>query len=391
MKNNLEDIKFLLKKLEETHPCLYFDTTKENVEKYVKGNFCEKDLNDLQFYYHLQRLFKIINDPHTKCRFKAKKFPLKLKVVDGKVLVIAAAKEHQNVLNSEITAINDIPVDVVLKELEKIISYTAIGHLESEQEHELLRGSSILSLPIFKNSNNIVKYTFEENGKTEEIEFNWEEEYKKEYNYDFLEERSYWFEYGKEKNIVIIKYKSCYEDKNKPMEEFVNDIKDFVQKNSVDNIIVDIRGNRGGDSSVIHPLLMFLRDYKAELITLIDKDVYSSGRWALFDLKRIGSKFVGTEIGTAINCFGNNDSFELPNSKININCSTTYWYYESGIMNGVNKEKFQEFYNNFNNKKYFTDETFTPEIYVKNNLNDYKNNYDKELNKAIECFNQRIQ
>lgn len=328
----------------------------------------------------------MIDDPHITCQYKTKKFPLILKIIDDKVIIMKASKEYEKFLFYEIVAINNISIQEITKELEKTISYSAIGHLKSQLEFDLMRGFSILSLPLFidKEDDTII-YKLQKNGEYQEIIFNWHDNF----NYDFCENRLYWFDYDSINNILIIKYKSCYSDPKKTMEQFVEELKDFVQKNPINNVIVDIRGNGGGKSGIIKPLIVFLDASKFNLVTLVDDVVYSSGRWALVDLKRIGSKLIGTETGTATNCFGYITEFILPYTKMLIKCSLRYLYYKDQYMETVTKEEFESFYKNPQNKQYFTYSNIEPDIYVKNKFEDYKNHYDRELNEAKQYFNEK--
>ena len=73
-----------------------------------------------------------------------------------------------------------------------------------------------------------------------------------------------------------------------------------------------------------------------ELFTLVDRGVFSSGRFAAIEMKRIGSKIVGEEIGTPINCFGYVSGNGItPNSNIHFNFARVYWYEDNGFMKGI--------------------------------------------------------
>lgn len=158
--------------------------------------------------------------------------------------------------------------------------------------------------------------------------------------------------------------------------------------NNITKFIVDIRGNTGGNSNIIKPLIKYL-DGK-EVITLVDKYVFSSGRFAIVDLKRIGSIFVGTNIGTTLNCFGNVSRNEIDAYLLPI--SYKYFYYDelSISMIGIDKKSdFIKFKNNINNKKYFESQIFEPDYYVEKTIEDYKNNYDRQLEFAIGLLNNK--
>lgn len=378
----IDDIEFLINKLEEIHPDLYFSTSKTEIKEMIsifKSN--NKPIDDNQFYYILKILFKKIGDPHTMVRFKKKVFPLVLKIINNKVYIINTSNENKHNLFSEITFINGVPILDIMKELEKTISYTTNGYLEYLLEFYLTEYYSLLPLI---SGNETITYTVEKDGISNELKF----DSKDEFSDDFTMTKPYWFNYNQEKNTLVINYKSCREDENKTMNEFVNEVSLFVDEYNIVDIIVDIRGNQGGNSNIIKPLIEYLSTKSLNLITLIDKGVYSSGRWALIDLKHLGSKFIGTEIGTQLNCFGNCENFELPNTKIKISCSKTYWYYDGKKIRGINKENFFPFKEDKENKKYFLPSNFLPDIYIENTIEDYEINYDRQLDTALGTIKQ---
>ena len=78
--------------------------------------------------------------------------------------------------------------------------------------------------------------------------------------------------------------------------------------------------NTSSFSNIIKPLIEHLSNKDIELFTLVDRGVFSSGRFAAIDMKKIGSKIVGEEIGTPINCFGYVSGNGItPNSNIHFN------------------------------------------------------------------------
>lgn len=188
--------------------------------------------------------------------------------------------------------------------------------------------------------------------------------------------------------VMHIIYSSCREKYEGQMLEFVEKISDESKKNNITKFIVDIRDNSGGNSEIIKPLVEFLKG--KEVITLTDKYVFSGGRFALYDLKNIGSITIGTGVGTTLNCFGNNcvsytDDFIIP-------VSYKYFYYDEEqkkLINIKTKEEFTEFKNNPENKMYFEPQVFEPDYNVENQIEDYENKYDRQLHSAILLFNIR--
>lgn len=140
---------------------------------------------------------------------------------------------------------------------------------------------------------------------------NWEENFLPEnYSYEIVND------------CVVIHYNSC-RDKDK-MEELIKKI----SKIQVDKYIIDLRYNGGGDSSIIRPLIEFLKGKK--VVALINEYVFSSGRMALVELKKIGAYVIGTNISTSLNAFGNNPSeYKIDGTELIVKRSSNYFLYDS--------------------------------------------------------------
>jgi len=379
MKKYIEDVRYLINKLEEIHPDLYHNTKKTEIEKIILDlEKKEKEISYFQFIYYIKRILSLFKDPHTKCLNKTKVFPIKLKMINNKVYITNTSKDYDCYKYYEITAINNIPIGKIIFELEKTLSYTTKEWLEASIENELVKKTNINSLPFFnEQSLTHITYTLEKDNDIKELTFNPNETY----TYEHIENKIYWMDYDEDNNILIINYKSCKEYDNFTMAEFVKEIEDFIKDHQIEDIIVDIRENSGGNSSIIGPLIDYLEN-GFNLVTLVDKNVFSSGRFALINMLNLDSKTVGTGIGTKINAFGNCEHFILPNTNLDIICSNTYWYLENGKMCGINKEDLKK----HKNQTIFDDEIFTADVYVENSIEDIKIGYDRQLEVAKEIL-----
>lgn len=133
-------------------------------------------------------------------------------------------------------------------------------------------------------------------------------------------------------------------------------------------------------------MIEFLKDKKT--VTLVDEYVFSGGRFAILDLKNINSKFVGTGIGTQLNCFGNApitkyDNFIIPISNKYFYMDTSYSY--DDFRYADTKEKFKKLKQN---KELFVPQIFEPDYYSKKNIDDYEDGFDRELEFAIELLKE---
>lgn len=99
-------------------------------------------------------------------------------------------------------------------------------------------------------------------------------------------------------DILFIQYNICADFPDMPMKEFTSRIGQLPKPKKV---IVDLRHNTGGDSSVITPLIEMLKNLtqneKIPLFVFIGNSTFSSGMIAVAELKAIGATTIGEEMG----------------------------------------------------------------------------------------------
>lgn len=380
-----DKVKEFIELLEEKHLDLYFNISKFELNNFVKELLLNYSINnDYDFYYILNVIIKKIfgrYDSHTRILCKQSNFilPIRFKLIDGKAYVVKSDEKNKDLLFGELISINNISLSELIKEIELMTPYSTNEFLQSEIEKTLHNGFKIKSLPSIKDV-----YSDEFNFKILSDDKIIDRKLTKS-NINFYEDTNYTYKILD--NVLHIIYSSCREEYEGQMNAFVKKIKILSNTCNIKKYIIDLRGNTGGNNTIIKPLIEFLKD--KETITLVDKYIFSSGRFSIVDLKRIGTKFVGTQIGTTLNCFGNISRNEFYDFVLPI--SYKYFYYDEENISMIvidSKEKFLEFKNNPNNQKYFIPQFFEPDYYIVESIDDYKNNNDLYVKKALEIFNK---
>jgi hypothetical protein len=142
---------------------------------------------------------------------------------------------------------------------------------------------------------------------------------------------SYWYEFLPATQTLYIQYTKCRDDPDQPFEQFVRELFAFADSNPVERVIVDLRTNGGGASSVIRPLIAGLKSRPAltargHLYALIGRSTFSSGVFAAVDLRdQAGAILVGEPTGGKPNSYGDTPSFKLPNSQLEVRYCTKYF------------------------------------------------------------------
>ena len=131
---------------------------------------------------------------------------------------------------------------------------------------------------------------------------------------------------------LYIRYSRCADDPAHPFANFARDIFAAVDANpqAVDRVVIDLRANGGGNSSIIAPLLKGLRDRKAlsaqgHLYVLVGPSTFSSALTNAWELRNMKAIAVGEAPGEKLNSYGEVRSLTLPNSKLVVQYSTKFF------------------------------------------------------------------
>lgn len=342
-----EDLEYFLEQAQNKHLDFYFLHSDEEMNRYIDNYLSNNTIkNKYAFLYFMKSLIKYmsgVHDAHTAIYdTKSIKLPIKIKCIEDNVFIDKCI-DH-NFQKSKIISINGIDISVIKKELEPTISYGTNSWLKAKIEGDLTNVSNLLMLPsINPDSNKIVIETTKGN-----LDFSCYDEVKRNVAINQKSENNI----SIKNNILVYKYPKCHEYYKPNLEEIQNIINSF----SIEGFILDLRGNSGGNSQIIEPLIDYLATTDLKLTALVDRHVFSSGRFAVVEMQKIGSKVVGEDIGTPINCFGYiAPGGETPNTNFTFNFAKRYWYKDKNInlMRSIHtKDELQAMPKNFFEPQY---------------------------------------
>jgi C-terminal processing protease CtpA/Prc len=144
-------------------------------------------------------------------------------------------------------------------------------------------------------------------------------------------QKAYWFAALPESKAVYLKYNSCREMKDRPFAAFVKDVFAAVESVQAERLIVDLRNNGGGDSSLFEPFFRAFSNAarvnrKGRLFVVLGRQTFSSAILNAIDLrKRTPAVFVGEPTGGKPNHFGEVKTLKLPRTKLEVSYSTKYF------------------------------------------------------------------
>ncbi|MFL0248337.1 hypothetical protein [Candidatus Clostridium stratigraminis] len=384
----IEDIDYLSKNLPKVHKSLYHSIKKEDFNKEIQSlkNDVPK-LKDYEIKCRLSQIVASIGDAHTSLNLgfnNSNTYPLVLRWYNEDLRIVAADKEHKDILGKKLVSINSVAIDEIIKKVNSLISH------ENDQWLKVMNVQYVLMPDVLKllgvTSDEKLEFTLkDDDNKISKIEL-----FPKtlttdntirviddmpvkplmlQYNVNDLTERLYWYKYIAEDKILYFQYNQCidkdvaqrygYKDyKNYPVfQKFTEGLLNEITDKNIDKFVVDLRNNTGGDSRLMTEFvnkIAGIDKLKGKIYVIIGRETFSSGLMAAVDLmNNTKAAFYGEPSGGNVNGFGDIKNLVLPNSKLQLSYSTKYFSLS---------DKFNE--------------NFIPDVMVEQNFNDYKQGID---------------
>jgi len=323
-------------------------------------------LTDAEFYVQLAALIAMAGVPHTAIYLNGsaavaagfQQLPLVFRWLDDGVFVTQATAPYARALGAQLVQIGEMPIDRVVQQLA-----TVIPHVNDQWVHymaqQYLRGQQILqglhAAPVAATTpltfRTLAGELFTLDVATDPAPA-----------FSVLPSpaagpyplylqntgQNYWFVYSLQNRLLYFKYNVCGDQAGNPFAAFANNLLATVDANPVDTLVVDLRGNTGGDSSVWNPLIngltqrlpVLLANPRFRTYGAIDKGTFSSGSLDAMLLKQTAPpevaalfpnedfsklvRMIGEPTGGATGGYGDVTAFHLPGSGLLGQYSTQY-------------------------------------------------------------------
>ncbi|HEY1342277.1 MAG TPA: hypothetical protein VGF59_32435 [Bryobacteraceae bacterium] len=325
-------------------------------------------LTDVEFLVGLAQLVAMAGDAHTNLYLQGStianqyfhNLPFVFRWFDDGIFVTAAATPYSKALGTRLIRVGDFAVEEAVRRLGTVIPHANDQWLHHVAE-QYLTGQQILQglhlLPAGATS----KLTFQTLAG-EQFTLDVDTSLTAAFGAldaskgpipDYLRSTAlnYWYQFLASNQLVYFKYNRCQEMPSRPFAAFAADILRTLDTNPVDTLVFDFRGNPGGDSNVIAPLINGLvqrypalaANPKLRVYAVIDKGTFSSGLDNAMAFKQpvppgLGlpdpSAFVrviGEPAGGDPQGYGNVLNFTLPASRMVGQYSTRYFSLPPGI------------------------------------------------------------
>ena len=276
----------------EIHVNPWHEISEEELRKIYDTLLSSMDVNnEYSFKYFMDYIIKRLNgttDAHTKYE-AISAIPMNFRVFGGEILI----NYPEDLKNSKLIAINEISMDRIIHELEDVISYGTPGKRRYEIEKSLFNKLVLFGLPSLRNVDTLIFTIQKIDGSIIKKEFVRNKNYFEElFDYDK-------YRYGNNAtyrfidNCLVYNHSSVQSKFKEKIEQAIELLKKEDLSN-IDTIIVDLRGNTGGNAALNQILMEFLKENKdKQLLCLADYRVFSGGCYALCDLINLGAITIG--------------------------------------------------------------------------------------------------
>ncbi|MDX1994532.1 MAG: hypothetical protein SF029_19275 [bacterium] len=305
-------------------------------------------LDDIQIIARMTELTALIQDAHTTAyihepgRFHL--FPLSLGWYGNDLVVTAASPDFTDAIGARVVAIGNTPLLDAVERVAPFISHDNAQNLR-------IRAAMFLRTPEILYTAGILpdidsgEFTFEKaEGEPFTLTFPAEavdagSERVTLYEVLNIEtplhrqnlDATYWYTYLEDSQTIYFQYNQCSDDPAQPFANFNAEMFAFIDANPVQRVVIDLRYNGGGNSSVLRPFIRAIRERSAlnqpgGLYVLIGERTFSSAMMNAIELDDdTSAMLLGEPTGGRPNAYGETRTFTLPNSGLEIQYSTTYF------------------------------------------------------------------
>jgi hypothetical protein len=375
------DLKHLFVELPKRHKNLFFKITRQQFDREI-AKIIESvpKLSDSEIKFALRRLTAMIGDPHTRISFNVDRtYPITLYQFSDGVFVIAATEEYRRLLGAKLVRIGGTDIELAKEAVRPLITFENEWRFKQQFPDYLTYPENLYLLNILPSTSE-GDFTFAGgNGnqgavRLRPVSTQWGSKFITPFDWApnktplYLRnpDRYYWQEYLPDSKTLYLHYRRCADMPMQPFDRFAAALLKFMSQNPVERMVIDLRLNGGGDSSILDPLIDALskrRDInqRGKLFVLIGRRTFSSAVLNAVELKHeTKAILVGEPAGQRPNFYGEVETMILPYTRLRVSYSTRFFK----TMDG-------------------NPQTLAPDIEVEPSSSDYLSGRDPVLERAL--------
>lgn len=351
-----EDLKFLQKTVHSDYPFLFKKTTAADFDKAVEELYKEiPELEKHEIIVGLARIVSSFKYGHTQLGFRSiadayQVLPMNLYQFSDGVYIQGIHKDYSAALGAKVIAIGGMPVEKVMDAVYPVVPVENDQFFRAYGFRYMISPQILHAQKIIPTLSETVEFTLEKNGKTFKQNFkalDFGESVPLTYGFvqqqgDWLEAREqdktplylkhldkiYFYEYLPESKTVYVRQSQIQDDPSENIPAFYDRVFDFIEKNDVEKLILDVRLNGGGNNYKNKAVITRIIENKeintvGNLYTIIGRRTFSACQNLVNELDNYTNTiFIGEPTGENVNFYGDNNRVMLPNSELPVYLSS---------------------------------------------------------------------
>lgn len=390
-----DDLKFLQHTVHSEYSFLFKKTTAEAFDAKVDALY--KAIPTLQEHEIITGFARVVSSfkyGHTSFGFrggpiKFHRLPLNLYLYNDGLFIQAAKNQYAEHIGAKITRIGDMTTEEALKAIYPVVPAENDQFFKSYGVLYITSPEILHAQGVIKTLSNTVSFTLEKDGKTYTQQFTAPEEPEMvNRNYGYVDQEGwtdareqgetpyylknldkiYYYEYFPEKKTVYVRQSQIQDDPSEAIPAFYERVFDFIDKNDVERLIIDVRLNGGGNNYKNKPVITgIIKSEKinkpGSLFVIIGRRTFSACQNLVNEMSNYTNAiFIGEPTAENVNFYGDNNRIELPNSKFPVYLSFAWWQ-DKPQWEGA--------------------EWTAPHVAIDMSFEDYRTNNDPVLNAAL--------
>jgi len=372
-----EDLKYLLTQLENIHPNPFLYISKEEFSNDLK-KLASKQREKKEFLLELMHVFSKIKDSHTRVKgiskvLSGKTYPIRFKNLSNSYYIYAIEKRMKEYMGYKLVSINGLSVSKVVEKFRGIITHENDITLSNAIEQWIYEPDMLeylrivgkdqkLEITIEKKENRRETISLVPTDTSEDQLYN--PRVQNIINSKTLNPKGiYWRKYFKDIATFYLQYNECEDISKDEIVKLIEEVKDSNSK----YVVVDLRNNMGGSSTILDPFTKYLFENQDKYIPVvfISNLTYSAAIInALNILDCKNSISIGTTTSGSPTKFGQTTTITLPNTGIDVVISTK----------------------SFEEKGYEFGQPLVPQIETEQTIDEYLNAVDVEWKEFLKLI-----
>lgn len=397
-----EDLKYLHEVVTNERANLFDTITREEWEQQAKA--LHKKIPELQRHQIIVELSKLVaafRIGHTQITIipwrrhgspsiKFHRYPLLTYVFSDGVYIRSAKEKYRDIVGARVVAIGKMPILEAMEAVRPVVPWENEQFFLSEIPYflscpEILHAQGVVDNP------EETSWTIEQNGQQRTITLEAEPSgfFPGDYGMVYDEpgwldvrdlsdaptplylknlDRNFYFEHLPEHNLVYVRHSQVRDEQDETIAQFFQRVMNFVEKNDVEKLVLDVRLNSGGNNYLNKPIIVGLIasrkiNQPGRLFTIIGRRTFSAAQNLVNELEKYSETiFVGEPTSENVNFWGDVRQYELPNSGLPVRLSWLWW------QDGDPRDDRQ---------------WLAPHIAVDVSFQDYKNNRDPVMEEIL--------